>query len=58
LPLQLLRFLDDAHQRGVLRRTGPVYQFRHAILQRTLASSIDDDSAQQRSSGENRDRLS
>jgi hypothetical protein len=38
------RFLDDAHQGGVLRRVGAVYQFRHEILQDTLASNIADDS--------------
>jgi NACHT domain-containing protein len=38
LPWRLLRFLDDAHRRGVLRREGPVYQFRHAHLQDRLAA--------------------
>ncbi|NUT47379.1 MAG: hypothetical protein HOV94_08715, partial [Saccharothrix sp.] len=37
LPWRLLRFLDDAHRRGVLRRTGAVYQFRHASLRHHLA---------------------
>jgi hypothetical protein len=37
LPLKLLRFLDNAHRRGVLRRTGAVYQFRLAMLQDLLA---------------------
>lgn len=37
LPWRLLRFLDDAHRRGVLRQVGPVYQFRHADLQDHLA---------------------
>jgi hypothetical protein len=32
-----MRFLADAHQRGVLRQAGAVYQFRHAELQRHLA---------------------
>ncbi|MFH8371150.1 hypothetical protein [Streptomyces sp. NPDC018031] len=41
-PLRLLRFLDDAHRRGVLRTVGPVYQFRHARLRERLASSHDD----------------
>jgi hypothetical protein len=36
-PLQLMRFLDDARERGVLRTVGPVYQFRHARLQDRLA---------------------
>ena len=37
LPWRLLRFLDDAHRRGVLRQNGAVYQFRHARLQDRLA---------------------
>ncbi|WFB05733.1 NACHT domain-containing protein [Streptomyces sp. LX-29] len=37
LPGDLMAFLDDAHrQRGVLRKTGAVYQFRHINLQRHL----------------------
>jgi hypothetical protein len=36
LPLRLMAFLDDAHQRGVLRQAGAVYQFRHARLQDRL----------------------
>jgi hypothetical protein len=36
-PVRLLRFLDDARQRNVLRTVGPVYQFRHARLQDRLA---------------------
>ena len=38
LPRQLMAFLADAHQRGVLRKYGSVYQFRHIDLQRRLAS--------------------
>jgi hypothetical protein len=39
LPWQLMAFLADAHeQRGVLRRVGAVYQFRHVELQRRLAN--------------------
>ncbi|MGW4874631.1 NACHT domain-containing protein [Streptomyces chartreusis] len=38
LPWRLLRFLDDAHRRGVLRQAGAVYQFRHARLQDYLAA--------------------
>jgi hypothetical protein len=38
LPLRLMRFLDDAHQRGILRQSGTVYQFRHRALQEWLAS--------------------
>ncbi|WP_204025787.1 hypothetical protein [Sinosporangium siamense] len=30
LPWRPRRFLDDAYERGVLRQTGAVYQFRHA----------------------------
>lgn len=36
-PWRILDFLDDAHDRGVLRRIGPAYQFRHARLQTSLA---------------------
>lgn len=41
LPWRLMRFLDDAHQRGVLRQSGAVYQFRHARLQDRLAAYPD-----------------
>jgi hypothetical protein len=37
LPLRLMGFLADAHQRGVLRQEGGNYQFRHVELQRRLA---------------------
>ncbi|MGH3550060.1 MAG: hypothetical protein ACRDQU_18510 [Pseudonocardiaceae bacterium] len=36
-PARLLRFLDDARDRQILRAIGPVYQFRHARLQDRLA---------------------
>jgi len=36
-PFHLMRFLEDAHKRNVLRTVGPVYQFRHARLQDRLA---------------------
>lgn len=36
---RLLSFLDDAHRLGILRQTGPVYQFRHAKLQDRLAQT-------------------
>jgi hypothetical protein len=36
-PVRLMRFLEDAHARHVLRTAGPVYQFRHARLQERLA---------------------
>ncbi|GIH19488.1 hypothetical protein Raf01_76600 [Rugosimonospora africana] len=39
LPVRLMLFLDDAHRRGVLRRAGAVYQFRHARLQQHLVQS-------------------
>jgi hypothetical protein len=38
LPWRLMAFLADAHQRGVLRQLGAVYQFRHVELQRHLAT--------------------
>jgi hypothetical protein len=38
LPLPLMAFLADAHQRGVLRQAGATYQFRHLELQRRLAT--------------------
>jgi hypothetical protein len=37
-PANLLRFLDDARKRQILRTVGPVYQFRHARLQDRLAA--------------------
>ncbi|PWI14818.1 hypothetical protein DI272_12095 [Streptomyces sp. Act143] len=37
VPVRLLRFLEEAHALGVLRRSGSVYQFRHAALQEVLA---------------------
>jgi hypothetical protein len=37
IPMRLMQFLDDAHERNVLRTVGPVYQFRHARLQDRLA---------------------
>lgn len=38
LPWALMSFLDDAHRRGMLRRVGGVYQFRHAQVQERLAT--------------------
>jgi NACHT domain len=38
LPWRMMGFLADAHDRGVLRQAGAVYQFRHLELQRRLAS--------------------
>lgn len=37
-PWRLLRFLEDAHKRGVLRQSGAAYQFRHLELQHRLAA--------------------
>ena len=37
-PIRLIRFLEDARERNVLRTVGPVYQFRHARLQDRLAN--------------------
>jgi hypothetical protein len=36
-PLRLLRFLEDARERQIIRRAGTVYEFRHARLQSRLA---------------------
>jgi hypothetical protein len=41
LPWRLMRFLDDARRRGVLRQAGGVYQFRHARLQDHLINPPD-----------------
>ncbi|MFF8431760.1 NACHT domain-containing protein [Streptomyces sp. NPDC016566] len=38
LPWRLKDFLEDAHERGVLRRNGTFYEFRHIELQRHLAN--------------------
>jgi hypothetical protein len=40
LPWSVLAFLDDAHQRGVLRQAGAIYQFRHSRLQDYLARAV------------------
>jgi len=37
LPLHVMSFLREAHERGVLRQDGPHYQFRHAMLHEQLA---------------------
>jgi hypothetical protein len=39
-PVRLMRFLEDARERNVLRTAGPVYQFRHARLQDRLAAQV------------------
>jgi hypothetical protein len=36
-PLQLMRFLNDAHKRGILCADDSIYQFRHPHLQDRLA---------------------
>jgi len=41
LPWTPLSFLEDAYRRGVLRRAGAVYQFRHARLQDHLISGTE-----------------
>jgi hypothetical protein len=38
-PVRLMKFLEDAHGRNVLRTVGPAYQFRHARLQDRLADA-------------------
>ncbi len=42
LPWHFMGFLDDAHERGILRRSGAVHQFRHARLQQRLAATNSD----------------
>ncbi|WP_080640685.1 NACHT domain-containing protein [Salinispora arenicola] len=37
LPLHLISFLEFSHERGILRQSGPQYQFRHILLQESLA---------------------
>jgi hypothetical protein len=37
LPLYVMSFLLEAHERGVLRQDGPHYQFRHLLLHEQLA---------------------
>ncbi|WP_274034703.1 NACHT domain-containing protein [Streptomyces sp. MMBL 11-1] len=40
LPLGLMAFLKDAHQRGVLRQSGGAYTFRHIELRDRLAQAV------------------
>jgi len=40
LPWAAAAFLKDAHERGVLRQVGAVYQFRHARLQDRLVHGV------------------
>ncbi|MBY8844616.1 NACHT domain-containing NTPase [Streptomyces sp. SP2-10] len=39
LPWRLMAFLEEAHQRGVLRQNGAAYEFRHARLREQLATT-------------------
>lgn len=41
LPRRLMAFLEDAHERGVLRQSGGVYRFRHIELRDRLARDAD-----------------
>jgi hypothetical protein len=41
LPWAVMAFFADAHDRGVFRQAGAVYQFRHARLQDHLAANHD-----------------
>jgi hypothetical protein len=43
LPWRLMRFLDDAHRKGFLRRAGAAYEFRHARLADRLVARADAD---------------
>ena len=43
--VNLMPFLEDARERGVLRTVGGVYQFRHATLQDQLADQPTPNSA-------------
>jgi hypothetical protein len=36
--VRIMRFLEDARARGLLRTVGPLYQFRHARLQDRLTA--------------------
>ncbi|SER57656.1 NACHT domain-containing protein [Streptomyces sp. yr375] len=45
LPWRVRAFLDDAHQRGVLRQAGAVYAFRHGRIQDNLAARYTADRA-------------
>jgi transcriptional regulator with XRE-family HTH domain/GTPase SAR1 family protein len=51
LPWAVVAFLDDACRRGVLRQSGPYYQFRHARLQAHLAAPTGRSASQASRSG-------
>ncbi len=38
-PLRIIKFLEDARRRGIMRTVGAVYQFRHATFQERLAAN-------------------
>ncbi|WP_229401800.1 NACHT domain-containing protein [Micromonospora okii] len=40
VPIRLVTFLEDAHRRGVLRRSGTTYEFRHASFLTYLAEPL------------------
>ncbi|MEV4020326.1 hypothetical protein AB0J35_58600 [Nonomuraea angiospora] len=40
LPWRLSRFLDDAYERAILRKNGPLWQFRHAHIQDELHTKV------------------
>lgn len=40
LPLRLVSFLEFCRERGILRQSGPQYQFRHVLLLENLAPPI------------------
>jgi hypothetical protein len=43
VPLRFRRFLDEAHQKTVLRQVGASYEFRHGILRDHLAERLEED---------------
>jgi hypothetical protein len=42
VPLRFRHFLDDAHQKTVLRQAGASYEFRHVILRDRLAARLEE----------------
>ncbi|RGA01025.1 hypothetical protein DI270_031595 [Microbispora triticiradicis] len=40
LPWRLSRFLEDAYDRAILRKNGPLWQFRHARIQDDLHAKV------------------
>ncbi len=43
VPWRFRHFLDDAHQKTVLRQAGASYEFRHVILRDRLAARLEED---------------